>query len=306
MGMMVLGVAACTFLSTAYTLDLIFDHITIAVLLGGLWAAMTFFLDRSSLVVPRPTTKIRSLLVALPRFVLALAVGILISYPIQLRLFAPEIEKYAQINHAREAQPLDRRISVLQGQISELERQVKFVEGDVAVKLSDYLFEIQEREGSGRPGMGSLAMAKRKRYEDAVRDSRQLEAQISARMKELSGEVEILRRRRSEVLDRKPISFLTRMEAFTALRKQNDAVAWVSGLIITLFVLVSAAPSMVKLLRGPDLYEYVVESELREATEQNIPDLVRRSERLTRVMQSALADALNESRLNPKRQGVDL
>lgn len=303
-GMTVLGTTVCAFFATAYTVDLIFDHIAIAVLVGGLWAVMTLLMDRLLLAVPRPTTKIQSLLWSLPRVILALVVGILIAYPIQLRIFTPEIEQYAQISRTRDLQVIDKKVAGLQEQLSALELQAVRADRDVAEKLNEYLGEIQESEGSVVRGLGPQFRAKQQRYEDAVQDSRQLKARIYGQMRELSGEVAILQHRRSEMLDRRPMSFLARTEAFTALRKQDDAAVWASGLLTALIVLVQIMPLMAKLLRSPGLYDYVVEPELHEAAEQRIPDLARRSESMTRVMQSALADALDESRLNPKRQGI--
>jgi len=92
----VAGVSAAFALNTAVGLPAV-----AAVIAGVLWAVVIFNLDRMLIVsMTRQSGWWRNLLMAVPRLVLAIVIGAVISVPLVLRIFQPEINSELQVMHA--------------------------------------------------------------------------------------------------------------------------------------------------------------------------------------------------------------
>jgi hypothetical protein len=95
----VAGVSAAFALHTAVGLAAVS-----AVLAGALWAVVILNLDRMlTLSMGRSSRGARNLLTALPRLILAVVIGAVVSTPLVLRIFQPEIESELQIIHSENA-----------------------------------------------------------------------------------------------------------------------------------------------------------------------------------------------------------
>ncbi|MFQ3579514.1 MAG: DUF4407 domain-containing protein, partial [Bacteroidales bacterium] len=81
-------------LSGGYAFYTIFKNQYIAVFLGLFWGILIFFLDWYLVAsLKKEKKKYKEIAIALPRFVLAVFLGIIISYPVELKLFDKEIQK---------------------------------------------------------------------------------------------------------------------------------------------------------------------------------------------------------------------
>ena len=81
------------FVSASYALNMVFNSPIIAVILGLVWGLMIFNLDRFIVLSLRSTdSKYRDALIAIPRVILALIFAIVISTPLELRIFQNEVE----------------------------------------------------------------------------------------------------------------------------------------------------------------------------------------------------------------------
>lgn len=92
----VAGVSAAFALSTAVQVPAY-----LAVVVGALWGVVIFNLDRLLIVtIRRQKTWRRNVLMAIPRLILAILIGSIISVPLLLRVFQPEIDSELNVIHA--------------------------------------------------------------------------------------------------------------------------------------------------------------------------------------------------------------
>ena len=80
-------------IAAAFALYTVFDSYWISILLGLIWGAMIFNLDRYIVSSMRKDSmRYRELLTALPRIILAVVISIVIARPLELKIFDKEIQ----------------------------------------------------------------------------------------------------------------------------------------------------------------------------------------------------------------------
>ncbi|NNE54798.1 MAG: DUF4407 domain-containing protein, partial [Flavobacteriales bacterium] len=85
--------AVLAFLAAAYALFTVFDSVTFAIVFGLIWGFMIFNLDRYIVGSMKNRGSFwRDLVVALPRVGLAVIIAVVISKPLEMRLFQKEID----------------------------------------------------------------------------------------------------------------------------------------------------------------------------------------------------------------------
>ena len=102
-GGIVLFTAVFATLSAGYAMFTVFDNVWTAVGFGLLWGLMIFNLDRYIVSSIKKTgTWWNQVLMTIPRLILATFLGIIISKPLELKIFEKEVNKqlaqYEQIN----------------------------------------------------------------------------------------------------------------------------------------------------------------------------------------------------------------
>lgn len=92
MGSTIVFTALMAWASCGYALYYVFDSQVLAVAFGLLWALMIFSLDRFIVnSIPDTAGTSKRLLYGLPRFLMAVLIGIVISAPIEMKIFEKEI-----------------------------------------------------------------------------------------------------------------------------------------------------------------------------------------------------------------------
>jgi hypothetical protein len=145
-GAIILLTALFAVLSGGYALFTIFQSDSLAILLGILWGALIFSLDRFIVSSMRKSGGLgRELLQALPRIVLAVVIAISLSRPLELRLFEREISE--QLNKRYETERLsiqesnDRLIHSIDANF-----QLKSENADIQPVVSDARIQINKNE----------------------------------------------------------------------------------------------------------------------------------------------------------------
>lgn len=111
-GGIVLFTAVFATLSAGYAMYTVFDNIWSAICFGVLWGLMIFNLDRYIVSSIKKTgTWWNQVLMAIPRLILATFLGIIISKPLELKIFEKEVNK--QLNTI-----IQRNKKQLQGEMS--------------------------------------------------------------------------------------------------------------------------------------------------------------------------------------------
>ncbi|WP_173021557.1 DUF4407 domain-containing protein [Lewinella sp. W8] len=243
-------------LSGGYAFFTVFEHLGAAVAFGALWGLIIFNLDRyivSTLKKEGPFS--RQLTLAIPRFLLAISLAIVIAKPLELRIFQEEInevltERQRTKGEAAGAAILDRR-QVLEERIGQLERQTEAALQRREQDYQDYKCECDGTCGTGKRGRGSECARKEQKYLATDREYREMKLQndgareaIRAQIEELEATARLATEEAEAAVSR---GLLARLSA------SGELPAGPGLFIILLFILIEVSPLLTKLLapRGP-------------------------------------------------------
>ena len=218
MGAVLASTAGLAMVSASYALHLALHLWVPAAIVGGaVWGLIILNLDRWLVVSsPRLKSKIGTLLMALPRVVLAVLIGAVVSTPLTLAVFSAEIGTEVRVMAAEEEDAFTEQLEVdsRYAALPDQRNQIALLKADLAdgvtaadvaedpkvkdlqARLDDvtaryneaenaYNQEIDGSGGSGVPGFGPATEARREardglaaERESLTRDLAQLEAQV--------------------------------------------------------------------------------------------------------------------------------
>lgn len=265
-------------LSGGYALYFVFNDASTGVRLlassgfGLLWGAMIFNLDRYIVSSMKKKNSLwPEVRMAIPRFLLAAVIAVVISKPLELQIFHTSIE--AELL-AMQQQELKRQEALLfsrfEPEIQLYEEKVKGLEQELKEKTlkRDLLEEEARKEADGTGGSqkrGAKTIYKIKRS-DADKAQRELDSsQIRIRPLLVLSQAEL--RKIRETADSTKLAvkrgsfdgFDKRLDALGNVTGQSKTLAAASWFLMLLFVSIELSPVLVKLLspRGPydDLLE---------------------------------------------------
>ncbi|MDF1549584.1 MAG: DUF4407 domain-containing protein [Bacteroidales bacterium] len=259
----------------SYALFVIFDSIPLAIIFGIFWGILIFFLDWYIVASLKKEERFFSeLMFSIPRIILAILLAIVISRPLELKLFEKEINGMLQSIQSENSIEYNKLTDTEFKQISELKQENETFINEIKKKeqLRNELFKmvIEEAEGrspTSRIGKGNVYREKKAEYDKIDKELLELKQLNNNRIeqnKELIAQLETqkqtqLSKSNSEI--KNADGLLARFEAMSALAEKNVTVKYASWFIFLLFVLIEASPIIVKLLsrRGP--YDELIEKE---------------------------------------------
>src|SRR5690606_29269858 len=252
-------------LSAGYALYTVFDSYWMAILFGILWGLLIFNLDRFIVSSMRKRNSTWSeWKLAIPRLALAVLLALVISKPLELKIFAKEINRKLDEGKALaliatkarleegfpEIQQLDSAASTLRQEI----REKAAFRDQKQQEYDDERFGNKTAGTTGLRGLGINAQKKEEQLNEAQRDYRETEQRNQARIDELEGQrQEFMALRQQEFEKQQPgidqfDGIAARMDALSQLTEESKAMAMANLFIILLFVAIETAPIFVKLL----------------------------------------------------------
>lgn len=277
-----LGIGAIIFmtgimasLSGGYAIFTIFKSYPVAILFGLLWGVLIFFMDFFLVSSLKKQERIKlELPFAIPRFVLALLIAIVISKPIELKLFQREIN--VEIATMQSQKNLDfskivgkefEELDLLQAENDKLQKEILEKE---SIRNNLFNLVIAEAEGqspTNRVGKGPVYAEKRQEFnaadkvlsETKIRNFKKIEAN-SLRIADLKSSRDLRKKATAEV-NSESDGFLARMEAMSNLKSNSFIVSLTSLFITLLFIVIESSPIIVKLLSRKGPYDYLLEAE---------------------------------------------
>jgi hypothetical protein len=327
-GATILSTAALATLSGGYAIYTVFESTPVALCLGLVWGLVIFNLDRyivstlrKKAAAPgasrreRLTALAQELGHALPRLVLACFISIIITRPLELKLFEREIEtrvdEYNSELLAGMVRQKDAEFPELDRLAEENRRMLD--ELDVKEKETQSLHELAMDEAIGKEGIRTTGKVGKgiifeerwdafKKAESALNTLRQVNGDKVAanerRMAELRREKEQgVEGVRTQVGGRRGL--LARLEAHSYLAAHNPTIDWASTFLIFLFILLETAPLIAKLLskRGP--YD-----EIQDALEHRV--FVRERKGISDINDEANTDVSLSRQQNAGRVAAEL
>lgn len=270
-GGLILFTALMASLSGGYAFFTIFDSVPLAIAFGCFWGALIFNLDRFIVNTMysdgEPTISGLELLAGTPRLIIAIFLGIVISTPLEMKIFEDRIETQItldninRINAAKEKlnegnQILIDRRSFLENKRNEISARLAKAEESVVI----------ESEGSGRSGVAGHGPI----YEDKVRQKEAIEKELENWKQTYEKELENIRNQIAINNDKvggdiekttENKGFCVRYEAFSNAKKESTSVRIVSLFIMLMLIVIEIAPTFFKMMVSAGTYDNLLEAE---------------------------------------------
>ncbi len=254
-------------LSGGYAFYTVFDNVWWASGFGLLWGTVIFNLDRFIVSTMRKKKNdwLKEFVIASPRIVLAVVLAIVISKPLELKIFSKEIDRklvtLEEEIYQREITAVESRytaqLNTMQSQIDQLKQEIT-----TQATKRDQLVTLAQQEADGTGGsmkrdMGPIYRAKKADADRAQQELDALKATNTPLIAQKQAEWDqLFARKQTEVVDlkRNPWDGMAaRLEALRILGEENNAIYVANIFIIFLFILLECTPIFTKLIspRGP-------------------------------------------------------
>jgi hypothetical protein len=264
-------------LSAGYALYTVFDNDWIAASFGLLWGTMIFNLDRY--IVSSMGKKDRfwpEFKLLLPRLTLAVLLALVISKPLELKIFEKEINRKLDVKKSDEALLTKQAIRKGQPELDELDAKIAAAKQELIEKRSyrdqkqqEYDFErfgTKTPGTTGIAGLGTNARKKEQQLNEAQDDLKQTEARIRSEIAALETRRMEVRRDGEEAFAVQKINIdaydglAARIDALSVLTAESQAMQYANLFLILLFISIEIAPIFMKFLTSRGPYDELLEA----------------------------------------------
>lgn len=267
-GATVFFTAVMAFIASGYALYTVFDNVYTAIFFGLIWGLLIFNLDRYivSTIKKRDNTK-SELFQAAPRIILAIIIAIVISKPLEMKIFEKEInqvlleEKNVMTLENKEQLALQYTptIEALNQDISNLKSEITQKEAETNALYDTYISEAEGTAGTGLLGKGPVYEEKRQKHDAYLAELQSLKEINAAKIVDIESQITAL----SLDYDTAVTSSQPIIDSFDGLMARINALnklPWLpSFFIFLLFLAIETAPIIAKLLAPKGEYDYKFE-----------------------------------------------
>ncbi|MDC6367096.1 MULTISPECIES: DUF4407 domain-containing protein [Flavobacteriaceae] len=269
-GATVFFTAVMAFIASGYALYTVFDNIYTSIFFGLIWGLLIFNLDRYIVSTIKKRDNFKSeLLQAAPRIILAVIIAVVISKPLEMKIFEKEIdqvlleEKNAMTlaNQEQLALQYTPKIESLNQEIAALKNEVAQKEAETNALYATYISEAEGTAGTGLLGKGPVYKEKREKHDAYLAELNALKATNAAKIENLEAQIAALGTDyNTAVTNSQPI-----IDGFDGLMARINALGklpWLpSFFIFLLFLAIETAPIIAKLLAPKGEYDYKFEEQ---------------------------------------------
>ncbi|NRS89065.1 hypothetical protein HNQ02_001985 [Flavobacterium sp. 7E] len=280
-GATVFFTAVMAFIASAYALFTVFDNVYPAIIFGIVWALLIFNLDRFIVSTIRKRDKIGSeFLQATPRIILAVIIAIVISKPLEIKIFEKEIntvllqEKNAMAlqNKNEVANYFKSDVDKNKTEIEKLKAEITNKEKEVNTYYETYIAEAEGTSGTKKLGKGPVFKEKIAKHDLAKKELDSLQKNNLAKIAVLDKTATTLQ----TDLDKKVTKTQPIIDGFDGLMARINALdklPWLpSFFIMLLFLAIETSPIIAKLLSPKGEYDFKtedIETALKATITQN-------------------------------------
>ncbi len=263
-GATVFFTAVMATIAAAYALFTVFDNPYTAVFFGLIWGLLIFNLDRFIVsTIKKRDSFFDELLQASPRILLAIIIAIVISKPLEIKIFEKEINQVlleekntmTLANQEQLALQYTPNLNALTLQNEALKKEVVDKETEVNALYETYIAEAEGRKGTELIGKGPVYKEKREKHDAELAALQELRKTNNDKI--VANEAEINRLTldyEKRVADTQPI-----IEGFDGLMARVNALnklPWLpSFFIFLLFLAIETSPIIAKLLSPKGAYD---------------------------------------------------
>lgn len=267
-GATVFFTAVMAFLASAYALFTVFDSVYPAIAFGLVWSLLIFNLDRFIVSTIRKRDKLSAeFLQATPRILLAIIIAIVISKPLEIKIFEKEIntvllkEKNAMAlkNKKEVADYFKTDLDKNKAEITNLKTEISKKEKEVNTLYETYIAEAEGTAGTKKLGKGPVFKEKIAKHDLSKKELDTLQKNNLAKIAALEKENKKL----EADLDKKVTQTQPIIDGFDGLMARINALnslPWLpSFFIMLLFLAIETSPIIAKLLSPKGEYDYKLE-----------------------------------------------
>ena len=264
-GATVFFTAVMAFLASAYALFTVFDSIYPALIFGFVWSLLIFNLDRFIVsTIKKRDRFMDEFLQATPRIMLAIIIAIVISKPLEIKIFEKEINTVL-LKEKNEMELANKKqigtyfktdLDKNKAEIAALKADIVNKEKEVNALYSTYITEAEGTTGTKKLGKGPVYKEKREKHDASLKEFETLKAANEAKIieKEKAG-VKL-----QEDLDKKVSQTQPIIEGFDGLMARINALnklPWLpSFFIMLLFLAIETSPIIAKLLAPKGEFDF--------------------------------------------------
>ncbi|WP_157208270.1 DUF4407 domain-containing protein [Mariniflexile maritimum] len=269
-GATVFFTALMAFIAASFALYTVFDNLYTSIFFGLIWGLLIFNLDRYIVSTIKKTGRVLDELIqASPRILLAVIIAIVISKPLELKIFEKEINQVlleqkndlTLANKTQIAKQFNPNIENLNKNITAYQQEIATKEAEVNALYNTYIAEAEGTAGTKLLGKGPVYKEKRDKHDALLAELQQLKvdnkakiAAIESQITKLKGDYE------TQVVSSQPIinNFDGLMARINALGK----LPWLPSLFIfLLFLAIETSPILAKLLSPKGAYDFRLEDQ---------------------------------------------
>ena len=264
-GATVFFTAVMAFLASAYALFTVFDSIYPALIFGFVWSLLIFNLDRFIVsTIKKRDSFMDEFIQATPRIALAIIIAIVISKPLEIKIFEKEINTVL-LKEKNEMELANKKqvgnyfksdLDKNKAEITSLKNDILKKEKEVNALYSTYITEAEGTAGTKKLGKGPVYKEKREKHDAALQDFATLKAANEAKI----AEKEKAGKQLQADLDKKVTQTQPIIEGFDGLMARINALnklPWLpSFFIMLLFLAIETSPIIAKLLAPKGEYDF--------------------------------------------------
>jgi hypothetical protein len=269
-GATVFFTAVMAFIAAAFALYTVFDNYVLAIVFGIVWGLLIFNLDRFIVsTIKKRDSFTDELLQASPRIVLAIIIAVVISKPLELKIFEKEIDRVlleeknelTLANKDQLALQFMPNIEALQTQIGSLIQEIADKEAQVNSLYDTYIAEAEGRKGTELVGKGPVYKEKREKHDAELAALQTLRTNNAEKIAQLESQItQFQSQYDTKVTETQPV-----IDGFDGLMARINALGklpWLpSFFIFLLFLAIETSPIIAKLLSPKGAYDLKLEAQ---------------------------------------------
>jgi hypothetical protein len=258
LGIFVFSIGLLAGFSGGYVWYVAFQSLCVALLFGLLWGAAIYSLYRLIVsTIKKEASLSRQWMQAMPRFLLALVLSVVIAKPLELRIFNPEIDRILADEKRNEAIRIeglfDLNIKKIDERIAGIKAETESLFNIRERLYQEYRCECDGACGTGKSGRGSECERKEQKYQQIDAEYQTLKTENDGLIAQLSGEMGQLNARKQGELDKQAA---LRSDGLLARLSAAQELPILPGFLIALFIfMLGIAPVLFKVLAQRGSYD---------------------------------------------------
>ena len=256
-------------IASAYALYTVFDNMYTSVFFGIVWGVLIFNLDRFIVsTIKKSESKRKELIQVIPRLLLAMIIAIVISKPLELKIFEKEINQVLLTeknqmtldNKTQIAQQFTPEIDKINTEIASLKNEIISKEQEVNTLYETYIAEAEGRKGTKLLGKGPVYKEKREKHDVTLAELNQLKTENTNKIQQKEAAIaNLLENQKLKEAQSQPI--ISNFDGLMARVNALNKLPWLpSFFIFLLFLAIETAPIFAKLISSKNEYDYKLEN----------------------------------------------